>query len=121
MYFNACRRGTYIDARHRRQCLDFVARRGLLPLGFRAAGIGLGFFFNQFLDAVDDGIWILSRWNEHLQLVPHPLARSGEVEEVTFDGEAVYERNAPAGGMPGVGPTAGFEQDRLQQTDLDHF
>ncbi len=40
---------------------------------------------------------------------------------MAFDGEAIYERDTPAGGVAGGSPVAHLEQHRPQHPDLDHF
>src|SRR5579859_752727 len=120
-HFNACRGRQHINSWSCGNRLRSIAGRGLLPFGFSLAGIDGGFPLNQLLNAVDDRVGILRWRNQNLQFVPHPLAGRGEVEEMAFDGEAVYEGNTAAGRVAGVGPVAGFQQDGFEQADLDHF
>ena len=64
---------------------------------------------------------VFSRRNQDVQFVPQPLSGSGEVEVVSFDGEAIDERHFSSGGMAGIAPVAGFQQDRPQQANLNYF
>src|SRR2546429_9033391 len=60
-------------------------------------------------------IGVLPGGENQLQFIPKPLAGRGEIEVVAFNGETVGEGNAPSGGMPGIGPVAGFEQNRSEE------
>ena len=40
---------------------------------------------------------------------------------MSFNRKTVDERNPTARGMSCIGPVAGFEQDRLKQSDFNHF
>ena len=93
----------------------------MLPFLFRLARVDFRFLRHQLLNPIDDGIRIKARRNRDSQFIPHPLSRSGEVEEVSLNGEAVHERNFSPGRMSRIRPVAGFEQNRFQQPNLHHF
>ena len=74
--------------------------RGALPFFLRHASVGFGRRGGEFLNRVEDGIRILGRRHKNLQLIPQPLPVGGEIEKMSFDGEAVDEGHLSAGGMP---------------------
>src|SRR4029077_15176179 len=82
---------------------------------------GFRFLGNHFLDGINDGIRILVRWHQDLDLIPEPLTSGGKIEEVSFDSEAVHECHLAASGMTRVSPVSGFEQYSTQQIDFNHF
>src|SRR4029077_10242975 len=98
-----------------------MAASGLLPLLLCRMRGGFRFLGNHFLDGFNDGIRVLIRWHQNLDFIPKPLPAGREIEEVSLDGEAVYECYLTASGMACVSPVSGFEQHSTQQIDLNHF
>src|SRR5690349_13456967 len=96
-------------------------RGSFLPLRLSCSRVSGRLLFHQLLNAVDHRVGILARRDQQLQLIPHPLPRSREVEEVSFNREAIYKRDATPCRMAGVRPVAGLEEHRLQQPDLDYL
>src|SRR5689334_25206467 len=94
-------------------------RGSFLPLRLSRSRVSGRLLFHQLLNAVDHRVGILARRDQQLQLIPHPLSRSREVEEVSFNREAIYKRHSTTRGMTGVRPIAGLEEHRLQQSYLD--
>ena len=57
----------------------------MLPFLFGETRDGFGVCGDDFLDCERHRAWIFVRRNEHLQLVPQPLAGSGKIEIVALD------------------------------------
>ena len=81
----------HVDAGHSFECLSSVLGCCFLPLGLGGSGIRGRLLLDQLLNTVDYRIGILTGGNRNFQFVPHPLAGGGEVEEVSFNGDAVDE------------------------------
>src|SRR5205085_1632342 len=91
------------------------------PFLLRLLGPFFGGFGNSLANFLHDRVGVLPSGQHQLQFIPQPLAGRGEIKVVALDGETIRERDAPPRGMPGIGPVAGFEQDRMERSNLDNF
>src|SRR5205809_4820124 len=95
--------------------------RGMLPFFFRLACALCGGFQHGLLNGVNYRVRILARRHNQCKLIPKPLARSGKIEVVALDCETIGESNASPGRMPRVGPVAGFQQYRMEHSELGYL
>ena len=111
-----------IDSRRRRDGLHSpITAYCALPFVLGGLRIGLSIFFDELMNRVDDRVRIFAGRHHDFDFVPQPLPTGREVEEVAFDGIAVYKSYFASSGMAGVGPIAGFEQHCAQQIYFNHF
>src|ERR1700747_1129251 len=95
--------------------------RGMLPFFFGLTCALCGGFQHGLLNGVNYWVRILARSHHQCKFIPKPLARSGKIEVVTFDGETVGESHASPGRMPRVGPVAGFQQYRVEHSEFGYL
>src|SRR3954451_25068867 len=91
----------------------------MLPFVLRQPGIFFGFLEYGLVDELDRGICFLGCEDAEPNLIPHPLARGGEVKVLALNGKAVDEGNAAASRMALVCPVAGFEKCGAEQANVD--
>src|ERR1700737_2190983 len=109
MHLHACGSRPQVDLRRGRNGANLVVASGALPLFRRHLGISFAFLGHRLLDSIEQRVRILIRGHRDLQLVPHPLSASGEVEEMALDGITVYKCYFAASWMAGIRPVASFK------------
>src|ERR1700692_2557357 len=95
--------------------------RGILPLFFSLTGALRGGFEYGLLNGINYRVWTLARVHHQCQFIPKPLPRSGKIEVVPLNGEAVGERNPSSGRMTGVRPVAGFQHYRMEHSEFRYL
>src|SRR5271165_2374255 len=95
--------------------------RDAQPFCFRECRVLPRLLSHKLQSGIGQVIRILASRNGTVQLIPQPLSGRRKVEVVSFDGEAVDERDLASGWMACIIPVSRLQHDSAQKSNFHHF